>query len=182
MPVGAIATLSRLRLGRAAAGPSRSSWAARPCLSPTPGSARSPVPGSACPVHVPSLPRRRVRSSRPPTVPSGAHGVRRAIAGDGERGIFHRPTLLRRRPPVSPDRPLPNVLDSLTGQKGGQVRTREPPAPAPAAGDGRRDRLAAVLRAVEVEVGEVGLRTVVGELDGGLERLVEHERVAVKRG
>jgi len=33
----------------------------------------------------------------------------------------------------------------------------------------------------EVEVGEVGLRSVGGESDGGLERLVERERVAVKR-
>ena len=83
---------------------------------------------------------------------------------------------------MSPERPLPDVLDSLNGKKGGQGRAREPPAPAPAAGDGRRDRLAAGLRAVEVEVGEVGLPTVVGEPDRGLERLVEHERVALKRG
>ena len=34
----------------------------------------------------------------------------------------------------------------------------------------------------EVEVGEVGLCPVGGELDGGLERFVKHERVAVKRG
>ena len=32
----------------------------------------------------------------------------------------------------------------------------------------------------EVELGEVGLGAVDGELDGGLERLVEHERVAVQ--
>ncbi len=136
-------------------------------------------------VHVPSLPRRRVRSSRPRTATSGTRSVRRAIAGQGDSGIFHRPDIVAAATAsIAPIGTLPDVLDSLTGKKGGQGRTGEPPAPAPAAGDGRRDRFAAGLRAVEieVEVGEVGLRTVVGELNGGLERLVEHERVAVKRG
>jgi len=34
----------------------------------------------------------------------------------------------------------------------------------------------------EVEVGEVGLCPVTGELDGGLDGFVEHERLAVERG
>ena len=80
-------------------------------------------------VHVPSLPRRRVRSSRAPTVRSGTRSVRRAIAGHGDSGIFHRSGhCCGGDRQCRPDRPLPNVLDSLTGEKGVRVeRATLPP-------------------------------------------------------
>ena len=81
-------------------------------------------------------------------------------------------------------RELPGVLDSLIAKKGGERRV--PPAPGAGGTGGTafapllcRCRLGVV---GEVEVGEVGLCPVGGEFDGGLVRLVEHERVAVKSG
>ena len=79
---------------------------------------------------------------------------------------------------------LPDVLDSLRGKKGAG---RECPPPRVLAGrEARRSRrwLCRCRLGVigKVEVGEVGLRPVGGKLNGGLERFVENERVAVKRG
>ena len=64
---------------------------------------------------------------------------------------------------------------------------REASRPALWAGTGGGVRVVGLCRCraalvAEVEVGEVGLAAVGGEVDGGLEWLVEHERVAVKRG
>ena len=81
-------------------------------------------------------------------------------------------------------RALPNVRDSLSAQK--RERRADLPSRALVGREARRSRRwlcrCRVGLVGEVEVGEVGLCPVGGELDGGLERLVEHERVAVKGG
>ena len=79
---------------------------------------------------------------------------------------------------------LSNVLDSLSAEKGGGRECLPSPVLAGReAWSSRRWLCRCGLGVVgEVEVGEVGLCPVGGELDCGLERFVEHERVAVKRG
>jgi hypothetical protein len=120
-------------------------------------------------------------------------GLRSACWGLGEHEAGERVRLLPsgggygrarlRRGVVAPGT-LPDVLDSLHTEKGG---VRECPPPRVLAGrEARRSRLrlcrCRLILVGEVEVGEVGLPAVGGELDGGLERLAEQEGVAVKRG
>ena len=80
-------------------------------------------------VHVPSLPRRRVRSSRLRTATSGTRSVRRTIGGHGSGGISHRRDIVAAATAsIAPIGTLPDVLDSLTGKKGVRVeRATLPP-------------------------------------------------------
>ena len=81
-------------------------------------------------VHVPSLPRRRVRSSRPRTATSG------------ESGVFHRTDIVAAATAGAAGFCYRTCWTASLRKKGGQRSSAQASRPAPMGGDGRRDRRA----------------------------------------